>query len=100
MNAIITNIEPLYTFDLYGDGITDHKTGENFYLCIITKWTDKSAAAHECGHKSFYFNGAFKDIKSYFEFIRHNDAALKNIYSKKQYTRFYLSRNVDYILKF
>ena len=92
---------PLYSYYLYNDPYFDNTTGENFYLCIITKWTDKSAAARECGHKSFYFNGKFADIRGFMEKIKDSDADLKRIYSAPENSRFYISHCENYkIYKF
>lgn len=92
--------EPLFTFDLYDAANIDHVTGETFYLCVITKWNNKTINAREIAHKSFYINGVFADIRAFFEKIKDNDADFLKIYEKPQYTRLYITKSENYTVKF
>lgn len=92
--------EPLFTFDLYRDFNIDHVTGEKFYLCVITKWNNKTVNAHEIAHKSFYINGVFSDIRAFFEKIKDNDADFLKIYEKPQNTRLYITKSENFTVNF
>lgn len=107
MNNILFNMpvlpvenEPLFTFDLYKDENTDHKTGEKYYLCVISQWSDKTVKAREIGHKSFYINGAFSEIRGFFDRIKNNDNEMKKIFDKPENTRLYITKTENYKVTF
>ena len=92
-----TNICPLYTFDFYSyDPHIDNKTGEQYYLCNVIQWTDKTEKATEKGKKTFYFSGNVSDVIRFLKSIENDDDEILKIYNQPQFTKFFVKHNDFY----
>lgn len=94
----------LYSYDLYNDLTHDEKTGNEYFVVIITKWTDATATAHEIAHKRFYFTsndikclrgyngrGYSVAISSYlWNNGANNDARLAEIFNKPENSKIFI----------
>lgn len=85
----------LYTYTLYKDPVKG-ENGDNYYIVIVTAWTDKTETASEKGHKRFYISGELQNIAKYLESLTEKE--LETIYKNAENTRFSVSHREYYEL--